>query len=320
MPIDIDAGYYAGSRITFIPSLPVLTRCTTGSKFSAFKRKDRSVMSPGRKSQVYSRNGDDSLSVPRQCLRINTLYNIRKELEAIERRTMSNLRNSGFADDENAANGNFGLSVASCMEGIRQLSEAIAYKVVFHDLSHVLWDYLYMGEISSSRIEPFLQELEQNLEVISVTVHDRVRTRVIIDVMKASFEGFLLVLLAGGPSRAFTVQDARIIEEDFKFLTDLFWSNGDGLPADVIDKSSATVTGVLSLFQTGTENLVEQFKHVTLDNNGASAKSRLPLPPTTGQWSPTEPNTILRVLCYRNDKMASKFLKKTYDLPKKTKL
>ncbi|KAH6798599.1 elongation factor Ts [Perilla frutescens var. frutescens] len=307
-----------GSRISFVPPLPALTRCATGSKFMAFKRKDRSLMGPGRKSQVCSRDGDDLFTVPRQCLRMNTLYNIRKELESLERRIMFNLKNSGIAHDENTADSNFGLTIASSMEGIRELSEAIAYKIVFHDLSYVLGDYLYLGEVSSSRIEPFLQELEQNLELISVTVHDRVRTRVIIDVMKASIEGFLLVLLAGGPSRAFSVQDALIIDEDLKFLTDLFWSNGDGLPADVIDKFSATVKGVLSLFQTATEDLVEQFKHVTLGNNGISAKSRPPLPPTTGQWSATDPNTILRVLCCRNDKMASKFLKKTYDLPKKT--
>lgn len=310
--------YYAGSRISFIPPLPALTRCATGSKFRAFKRKDRSLMGPGRKSQVYSRDGDDSFSVPRQCLRINTLYNIRKELENLERRIMSNLKNSGISQDENTTNGNFNLSVASSMEGIRELSEAVAYKVVFHDLSCVLGDYLYLGEVSSSRIEPFLQELEQNLELISVTVHDRARTRVIIDLMKASFEGVLLVLLAGGPSRAFSMQDARIIDEDVKFLTDLFWSNGDGLPADVIDKFSAAVKGVLSLFQTGTENLLEQFKNVTLGNNEVSSKWRPPLPPTTGQWSSTDPNTILRVLCHRNDKMASKFLKKTYDIPKNT--
>ncbi|XP_042031678.1 protein unc-13 homolog [Salvia splendens] len=308
-----------GSCVSFIPSLPALTRCATGSKFRAFKRKDRSILGPGRKSQVSNRDGDDLFSVPRQCFRINTLYNIRKELEGLERRMVASLKNSGFAHDENTGSGNFSLSVASSMEGIRELSEAIAYKVVFHDLSYLLGDHLYLGEVSSSRIEPFLEELEQNLEIISVTVHDRIRTRVIIDVMKASFEGFLLVLLAGGPSRAFSMQDARMIDEDFKALSDLFWSNGDGLPADVIDKVSAAVKGVLSLFETGTESLVEQLKRVTRGGNDVSAaKWRPPLPPTTGQWSANDPNTIVRVLCHRNDKIASKFLKKTFDLPKKT--
>ncbi|KAL0337369.1 UNVERIFIED_CONTAM: protein unc-13 [Sesamum calycinum] len=308
-----------GSRLTFTPTLPPPTRCTTSSKLGAFKVKDRLFMGPGRKSQVYSRNGDDSFTVPRLCLRINTLYNIRKELEALEQRTMVNLRNCGFPDDQNVANGKLALSIASCTEGILQISEATAYKIVFHDLGHVFGDYLYIGDISSSRIEPFLQELEQNLEVISLTVHDRVRTRVITDVMKASFEGFLLVLLGGGHSRAFTPHDASIMEEDFKFLADLFWSNGDGLPADLIDKLSHSVTSLFSLLRADTGSLIEQLKRSTPDSNGTSAKLRLPLPSVTGQWRPTDPNTILRVLCNRNDKTASKFLKKTYDLPKRSK-
>jgi len=40
------------------------------------------------------------------------------------------------------------------------------------------------------------------------------------------------------------------------------------------------------------------------------------MPPTTGKWSATDPNTVLRVLCYRGDETASKFLKKTYHLKK----
>ncbi|CAA0840418.1 Protein of unknown function (DUF810 [Striga hermonthica] len=304
-----------GSRVTYIPALPALTRCTVGSKLSAFKRKDRLLMSPSRNKSVSARrNGDDPFSLQRMCLRINTLYNIRKETEAIEKKTMFNLRKSGYADDEKAANGMLGLSVALCLEGVRQLSEATAYRVVFHDLRHVLGDYLYMGGISSlQRIEPFLEELERKLEVVSVMVHDRVRTRVITDIMKASFEGFMLVLLAGGPARAFSLQDAAVIEEDFKLLSGLFWSNGDGLPVDIIEKLSPTVSGVISLLQTATDRLIEQLKQMT-----AAGNMRLPLPPTTGQWGPTDPNTILRVLCNRNDKTASQFLKKAYGLPKNT--
>ncbi|XP_051152470.1 protein unc-13 homolog [Andrographis paniculata] len=304
-----------GSPSSFLPPLPGLTRCRTGSKFSAFKRKDRLHMIPGRKSHVIV-DEDDSLSVPRLCLRINTLYNIRKDVEALEMRTISNLKNCGFTHDENIVNRNFGISAPSCLEGIRLLSEATAYKIVFHDLRHVLLDYLYLGDVSSSRIEPFLQELERNLEVISVTVHDRVRTRVITDVMKASFEGFLFVLLAGG--RAFTLQDALIVEEDFKFLTDLFWSNGDGLPAELIGNLSTTAKGVIALLQTGTEELIDQLRHAAPNSNGASTRSKLPLPPTTCEWSATDPDTILRILCCRNDKVATKFLKKAYDLPKRS--
>ncbi|KAA8534911.1 hypothetical protein F0562_029873 [Nyssa sinensis] len=309
-----------GSRNTFVPTMPALTRCTTGSKFHGVFKKDKSHMARRRKPQVGTINGDNSYGISQLCVRINTLQHIRKELEVIEKKTIIHLKNSGATHPDDIVNGSgkkFEISAGACAEGIQQLCEAIAYKVIFHDLSPVLWDGLYVGEVSSSRIEPLLQELEQNLEIISATVHDRVRTRVITNIMKASFDGFLFVLLAGGPSRAFTQQDSVVIEEDFKFLMDLFWSNGDGLPTDLIDKHSTTVKRVLPLFHTDTDSLIEQLKCVTLDSYGSSTKSKLPLPPTSGQWSPTEPNTLLRVLCYRNDEMATKFLKKTYNLPKK---
>lgn len=299
--------------------MPALTRCSAGSKFGVFKRKEKLQMSQKKKSQGEPMNGDNSFGIPQLCCRINTFKHIRTQLDILEKRTVNQLRNSesAYMDVAEGTGKRFKLSAAACAEGIQQLCEATAYKVVFQELSHVLWDGLYVGEVSSTRIEPFLQELERYLEIISSTVHDRVRTRVITDIMKASFDGFLLVLLAGGPSRAFTHQDSELIEEDFKFLMDLFWSNGDGLPADLIDKFSPSVKNVLSLYRSDTDNLIEQFKRLMLESYGSSVKSRLPLPPTTGQWNATEPNTILRVLCYRSDETAAKFLKKTYNLPKK---
>lgn len=306
-----------GSRNTYVPTMPALTRCTTATKL--WKKKDK-TLNTKRNPQVATINGDNSSGVLQLCVRINTFHRIRTELEVLEKRIITLLRNSESAHVEDFSNGlgkKFEISPAACIEGIQQLSEALGYRIVFHDLSPVLWDGLYIGEPSSSRIEPFLQELEKNLTIISNTVNDRVRTRIIADIMKASFDGFLVVLLAGGPSRIFTQQDSQIIEDDFKSLKDVFWANGDGLPVDIINKYSTTVRDVLPLFRTDAESLIERFRRSTLETYGSSAKSRLPLPPTSGQWNPTEPNTLLRVLCYRNDDAASKFLKKTYNLPKK---
>ncbi|XP_055820529.1 protein unc-13 homolog [Solanum dulcamara] len=306
-----------GSRNTYVPTLPALTRCTTATKL--WKKKDK-TLNTKRNPQVATMNGDNSFGVLQLCVRINTFQRIRTELEVLEKRIITLLRNSESAHVEDFSNGlgkKFEISPAACVEGIQQLSEAVGYRIVFHDLSPVLWDGLYIGEPSSSRIEPFLQELEKNLTIISNTINERVQTRIIADIMKASFDGFLLVLLAGGPSRIFTQQDSQIIEDDFKSLKDVFWANGDGLPVDVINKYSTTVRDVLPLFRADAESLIERFRRSTLETYGSSAKSRLPLPPTSGQWNPTEPNTLLRVLCYRNDEAASKFLKKTYNLPKK---
>ncbi|XAR53371.1 hypothetical protein NMG60_11021907 [Bertholletia excelsa] len=307
-----------GNRNTFMPTMPDLTRCRTGSKL--FKKREKSHTVQRRKPQIGNFDGNNTFGILQLCVCINTLHHIRAVFEVLGRKITEHLRNTRTVhlDDIASAMGKyFELSKAACLEGIQQLCETAAYKVVFHDLSHVLWDGLYVGEVSSSRIEPFLQELDQQLEIISATVHDRVRTRVITDVMRASFDGFLFVLLAGGPSRAFSRQDYDALEEDFRFLKDLFWSNGDGLPAELIEKLSITVRSVLSLFHADTKSLVDRFTHAIQDSYGFSSKSKFPLPPTSGQWSPTEPSTLLRVLCYRNDELATKFLKKTYNLPKK---
>ncbi|KAJ9130400.1 hypothetical protein P3X46_034637 [Hevea brasiliensis] len=310
-----------GSRNTYVPMMPALTRCTTGSKFQGvWKKKEKSPNLQNKSSQVATMNGHNSLGMLQLCMRINTLHRIRMELDVLEKKIITHLRNSESAHAEDFSNGlarKFELTTSACVEGVQQLSEALAYKIVFHDSSHVLWNGLYAGEPSSSGINPFLQELERNLIIISDTMHERVRTQVVTDIMRASFDGFLLVLLAGGPSRAFTRQDSEIIEDDFKSLKDLFWANGDGLPAELIDKFSVTARGILPLYRTDTESLIERFRRVTLEAYGSSARSRLPLPPTSGEWNPTEPNTLLRVLCYRNDEVATKFLKKTYNLPKK---
>ncbi|XP_020099019.1 uncharacterized protein LOC109717584 [Ananas comosus] len=307
-----------GTRNTFIPALPALTRCEVGSKLFRKKEKPHHNV-PKRRSQVGSTNGNASLGLPQLCVRMNTLHHIRTELDNLEKKIITCLRNveSAHADISNGLEIKFDLSLSACQEGIQQLCETTAYKVIFHDLSHVLWDSLYVGETASSRIEPFLRELDPTLETISNTMHDRVRNRAITALMKASFDGFLLVLLAGGPLRAFTKQDARMIEDDFKSLKDLFLADGDGLPEELVEKAASQVKNVLPLFRTDTESLIERFRRMIVEAYGSQAKSRFPLPPTSGHWSPNEANTLLRILCYRNDEQATKFLKKTYNLPKK---
>ncbi|WOG92628.1 hypothetical protein DCAR_0311901 [Daucus carota subsp. sativus] len=304
-----------GSQGKFLPDIPDLTRCTAGSKLQAvFRKKDMLVQR--RKPRVGVINEEDNMGIPQLCVRINTLHHIRKDLDILENRMITHLRNAGYTQSNDMGK-IFNLSQTACLEGVQQLCVATAYKVIFHDLSPVFWDGLYVGEVSSSRIEPFLQDLEQYLEIMSSIVHDRVRTRLIADVMKASLDGFLLVLLAGGPSRAYSVEDSIMIEEDFNFLTDLFWSNGNGLQTELIDKFAVTVKRILPLLYMDTQSLIEQFRTSILNVYGSSATFKLPLPLTSGQWNPAEPSTILHVLCHRNDKQATNFLKKTYNLPKK---
>ncbi|KAM0859118.1 hypothetical protein ACQ4PT_047402 [Festuca glaucescens] len=304
-----------GSRNTFVPELPPLTRCEVGSKL-LFKKKEKPQNPQHRVSQNGSTNGTDALGLPQLCVRLNTLQYIRSELENLEKKIKTCLRNveSAQADITDGLEVKFELCQAACQEGIQHLCETTAYKVTFYDLGHILWDILYVGDTASSRVELLLRELDPILETISGTVHIKVRNRAITALMKATFDGFLLVLLAGGPLRAFTCQDSQIIENDFRSLRDLFLADGDGLPEELVDKASSQVKNVLPLLRADSESLIERYKRMMA---ASASKGKLPLPPTTMHWSPNEPNTVLRVLCYRHDEAATRFLKKTYNLPKK---
>ncbi|KAG0495052.1 hypothetical protein HPP92_006046 [Vanilla planifolia] len=307
----------SGTRNAFIPPLPALTRVEIGSKL--WKEKDKSQQQQRRKSQVGTTNAEGSLTLLQLCVRMNSIHHIRTELESLEKKVKTCLRNveCAQADITNGFDRKFELTLTACQEGIQQVCETTAYKVIFGDLSHVLWDSLYCVQASASRIDPLLKELDPNLETISTALHDRVRNRAITALMKASFDGFLLVLLAGGPSRSFTRQDSHLLEDDFKALKDLFLADGDGLPEELVEKAATQWKSILPLFQSDTGSLIERFKRLMAETHGVASKSRYPLPPTSGHWSPNDANTVLRVLCYRNDEAASKFLKKTYNLPKK---
>lgn len=301
-----------GTRNTFIPALPALTRCDV--KSSLWKKKDKSpVIQKGKK------NGEVSHTLQQLCVKINTLHHIQIELENFEKKIKTCLRNveSANSDVLHEFDIKFDLSAMSIKEGIQQMCEATAYRVTFHDLRHVLYDGLYISETTSSRIYPLLKELENKLETLSSTLHNRVRNRAVTALMKASFDGFLLAILAGGPSRNFTLEDSELLEDDFRAMKELYIADGDGLPEEVVDKAASQVRNVLLLFRTDTDSLIGRYKRMIVEAYGNVAKSRYPLPPTSGQWSPTDANTVLRVLCYRKDEGASKFLKKTYGFPKK---
>ncbi|CAM0875441.1 unnamed protein product [Alopecurus aequalis] len=302
-----------GTRSTPIPKLPHLTRCDVGSKL--FKKKEKPHVLMKRGSQVGSSagNGACSSDLPKLCVQINTLHYIRSEVENLKKKARKLLRNSELAQDgiTDGMNINFKLFEASCEDNIRQLCDTTAYNVVFSYLSHVLLDTLYVGGTASNRVEPLLRELHSILGGISGIMYNGARDRLLTVLMKASFDGFLLVLLAGGPTRAFTLQDSQTIENDFRALRRLYLANGDGLPDELVDKASSEVKNILPLLRTDTQTLIQHFKQTVSGCDASSTKSGFPIPPVPTQWSTNNPNTILRVLCYRNDETASKFLKKT---------
>ncbi|KAL6582587.1 hypothetical protein OROMI_004665 [Orobanche minor] len=287
-----------GSKNSYIPSMPALTRCTTGSTFQ-WKKKEKSTTLQKRNPQVATVNGDSSIGVPQLCVRINSLHKI--------------TFGAGRCREKNH---NPTEELRICPR--RRFLKWLRKEVRTHSA------YLHRSSPTTIR-RASLQNRFPRPEPRSMGFFIRWRHFRKGEDSDHSWRDesfvrwFLMVLLAGGPTRAFSKQDSPIIEDDFKALKDLFWADGDVLllPEDIIEKFSSLVRDVLPLLRTDTESIVERFRRLTLESYGSSAKARLPLPATSGQWSSTEPNTLLRVLCYRNDEAESRFLKKTYNLPKK---
>lgn len=130
-----------------------------------------------------------------------------------------------------------------------------------------------------------------------------------------------MVWLAGGNSRVFYRSDHKMIEEDFQCLKQVFSTCSEGLvPEEVIDREAESVEGVITLMGQPTEQLIDEFSILTCEASGIGAMvagQKLPMPPTTRRWNRSDPNTILRVLCHRNDRLSKHFLKKSFRLAKR---
>ncbi|PPD90971.1 hypothetical protein GOBAR_DD12089 [Gossypium barbadense] len=201
------------------------------------------------------------------------------------------------------------------------VSEVAAYRLVFLDSKLVFYESLYVGEVGNARIRPLIKVLKQNLTLLTAILTDKAQALATKEIMKASFEAFVLVLLAGGPSRFFERSDHEIIEEDFESLKRVFCTCGEGLiPEDVVQSEAEPIEGVIALMGQSTEQLAEDLSIISRETSGTGATSpgqKLPMPPTTRKWNSGDPNTILRVLCHRNDREANQFLKREFQLPKR---
>merc|ERR1712071_317692 len=166
-----------------------------------------------------------------------------------------------------------------------------------------------------------LRILKQNLTLLTTILTDRAQALAMKEVMKASFEAHLMVLLAGGSSRVFYRSDHVMIGDDFDSLKRVYCTCGEGLIAeDVVEREAETVEGVIGLMSQSAEQLMEDFSIVTCETSGigvVGSGQKLPMPPTTGRWNRADPNTILRVLFYRDDRAANQFLKRTFQLAKR---
>ena len=314
---------FSGSKQSYLPTLPPLTRYSQDSKFiKLWKKASPCSIGVDELHQNGSNEGhhprpSTSRGTQRVYIRLNTLHYLLSQLNSLDKTLSLSARVSPSPLSRFTTNRLQLNTSSSYFDHARQViqtasqyaSEVVAYRLIFQDSNSVFYENLYSGDVENARIRPALRILKQNLTLLGAIVTDRAQPLAIKEVMKASFEAFLMVLLAGGSFRVFSRTDHEMIEEDFDSLKRVFCICGEGLIAeDMVERETEIMEGVVALMGQSTEQLVEDFSIVACEASGIGvvrAGQKLPMPPTTGRWNRADPNMILRVICYRNDRVAN---------------
>jgi len=173
------------------------------------------------------------------------------------------------------------------LEAARQAVLAhLANCVVFQALKQSFIDGVYRFGTQGTRLEAALLS-PLNTWLQRLCPPDADLCRIASAVLDAVKSGFLRVLLDGGPTRVFGLEDVEALREDLVLLHEFFEADGSGLPAAVVQEGLAPVAAVLDLMGTASHELIALY-----------ARSK-----------PAQQATVLRVLCHRGERTCSKWLK-----------
>ncbi|GLJ55952.1 hypothetical protein SUGI_1201130 [Cryptomeria japonica] len=303
-----------------LPPTPILTRHKKDSAVNAFTKKkvsDTRERDEGRVSEI------TDLSTSKLCVRLNSLNYMLKQLDLLEdnikdRWVQARPRRRSIDDDIRCSSDKLMDGFSSMFDETRKVVDAATrkicdftgVKIIFWDMREKFIDNLYRGSVSQARIESVIQVLDSVLGQLCDVIASPLRDQVVIGLLQASLDGYVRVLLDGGPSRVFSQDDRRLLAEDLQILKDFFMAGGDGLPKNVVENAFAPVEQIVKLYGLKTEVIIESLMHESEHNSIGDDPKRY------GSRSSRDADTLLRVLCHRSDKEASKFLKKQYRLPK----
>ncbi|XP_020531363.1 uncharacterized protein LOC18447695 isoform X3 [Amborella trichopoda] len=272
------------------------------------------------------------LATSKICVRLNTLQYIGVQVNALEDamqkcwaciRPGCTLKSSKLNHQGDSKDGSFACTddvdeLFATFDSIRETTNAltekicdfIGPKVVFWDMRETFINYLYQGSVSSARMENVLQQLDTVLNNVCDLIVDPLRDSVVLSIFRASLNGYVWVLLDGGPSRAFSPSDFEMMLEDLKLLKEFFVANGEGLPPAVVEREARLAHQILDLYNLQTETIIKRLM-LASEQISSSVYNR-----RQGARSTEDVDTLLRVLCHKSDKQASKFLKRQFGLPK----
>ncbi|XP_058009637.1 protein unc-13 homolog isoform X3 [Hevea brasiliensis] len=306
------------------PSAPPLTRYTE-TVISVIKKRLLEC-APLDDDVNYKLN---ELTIPKLCIRLNTLQYIQKQIGMLEdgiRKSWALVKpshNPRWTKDEPLEE----TSLLTCSEAIDALfattfsiikdtatgaiNKICAFtgaRVVFWDLRDRFLFHLYRGDVASSRLESYLPHVDTVLDLICGLIDDSLRDLVVLSIFRALLEAYVWVLLDGGPSRAFSDSDVSVMEDDFNMLKDFFIAGGEGLPRSLVEQEAKFSQQILGLFSLRTETVIKMLMN-------ASEHISVGLDSNKHAHMLEDAHTLVRVLCHKKDREASKFLKRQYQLP-----
>ncbi|GJN01197.1 hypothetical protein PR202_ga18444 [Eleusine coracana subsp. coracana] len=325
------------NKESYVPPLPALTRCNQDSKLVQLWKMaapppcqvmgivDSQLLTCGGGDIIVTTSkkprlvgGEQTAVRPatsrgtqRLYVRLNTLHYLVAVLQSMDKSTTHH--HHGRDRDRARRSRSFDRARPALDAAIQHVSELSAYRLVFLDSAHVLHQALYLGGVAEAeaRIRPALRVMKQNLAFLASVLGERAQPPAVREVLKAAVEAFLTVVLAGGSGRAFSRADYGAVAEDFAALKRLFCSFG--IAEEAVDREAAQAEGVLALMALSTEKLIDEF----LKLSGSTPRMMMPQLLPTRRWTRSDANTMLRVLCHRDDETANRFLKKAFDLPKR---
>ncbi|KAK5847109.1 protein unc-13 homolog isoform X1 [Gossypium arboreum] len=274
----------------------------------------------------------NELTIPKLCIRLNTLQYIQKQVGVLEddiRNSWAAVRpslNQTQAEEEpveilesdslthnETVDELFGTTFNIIRDTAKDIGlktcDLIGTRVVFWDLRDAFLFHLYRGNVESTRLENFLPDFDTVLDNVCGVIDDAVRDVVVLSIYKASLEGFVWVLLDGGPCRAFSDSDIILMEEDLLTLKEFFIADGEGLPESLVEQEAKFAERILHMFSLQTETVIQMLMTASeLISMGLDSDKQ-------GHTNLGDAHTLIRVLCHKKDREASKFLKVQYQLP-----
>ncbi|CAF1743877.1 unnamed protein product [Brassica napus] len=305
------------------PAAPPLTRFTEGV-MPAMKRKSLEFAEPDNKMVTKL----DELTIPKLCIRLNTLCYIQKQISAIEdgiRKSLTLVRSSldkrsnietDEAEEENSLTHSEAVDelFATTYDSLRETNancitktrDLIGARVIFWDLRDMFLVQLYNGTVEGARLERLLPHIDTVLDNVCSLSYEDSRDMVVLSICRSALEAYVRVLLDGGPTRAFSDSDIPLMEEDLSILKEFFIADGEGLPRSLVEQEAKQAKEILDLYSLESEMLIQMLMTASelIDMGVSSEQRRL-----------EDAQTLVRVLCHKKDRTASKFLKRQYEFP-----